>query len=129
MADLTKLTKLQLEALGREYDIELDRRLTKAKLVEQLDAHIKWCACGKTEDPNGVCDGSHAKTLVDLKSEEAEVEETPKFSKATDEVHARAYNYREVLNVEFSDEQEAKAKARKYGGFVVSKKPNFIVVK
>ena len=59
--DLTKLTKLQLEALGREYDIELDRRLTKAKLVEQLDAHIKWCACGKTEDPNGACDGSHAK--------------------------------------------------------------------
>jgi CDGSH-type Zn-finger protein len=59
--DLTKLTKLELEALGREYDIELDRRLTKAKLVEQLDAHIKWCACGKTEDPNGACDGSHAK--------------------------------------------------------------------
>ena len=73
--DLTKLTKLQLEALGREYDIELDRRLTKAKLVEQLDAHIKWCACGKTEDPNGACDGSHAKvakTLHDLKSEEIE---------------------------------------------------------
>ena len=40
--DLTKLTKLELEALGREHGIELDRRLTKAKLVEQLDAHIKY---------------------------------------------------------------------------------------
>jgi hypothetical protein len=34
--DLTKLNKIQLEELGREYGIELDRRKTKAKLVSEL---------------------------------------------------------------------------------------------
>ena len=35
--DLSKLAKLQLEAKGREIGIELDRRYSKAKLVEQLE--------------------------------------------------------------------------------------------
>jgi CDGSH-type Zn-finger protein len=60
MADLNKLSKMKLEELGREYGIELDRRLTKSTLVAQLEEHINFCECGKTEDPNGVCDGSHA---------------------------------------------------------------------
>ena len=34
---LAKLTKLELEAKGREIGIELDRRYSKAKLVEQLE--------------------------------------------------------------------------------------------
>ncbi len=38
--DLSKLTKLQLEAKGRELGIELDRRQLKAKLVTQLEAEI-----------------------------------------------------------------------------------------
>ena len=33
---LTKLTKLQLEALGREHGIELDRRKRKDTLIEEL---------------------------------------------------------------------------------------------
>lgn len=33
---LTKLTKLQLEALGREHGIELDRRKRKDTLVKEL---------------------------------------------------------------------------------------------
>lgn len=33
---LTKLTKLQLEALGREHGIELDRRKRKGTLVKEL---------------------------------------------------------------------------------------------
>ena len=33
---LEQLTKKQLEEFGREMDVELDRRLTKAKLVNQL---------------------------------------------------------------------------------------------
>jgi len=97
--DLTKLTKLELEALGREYDIELDRRLTKAKLVEQLDAHIKWCACGKTEDPNGACDGSHAK------KEEAPLETTKKVLR--DETGAI---------VTFPDSKSAKGAGHRAGG-------------
>ena len=34
--ELNKLTKEQLEELGREHGVELDRRLTKAKLISQL---------------------------------------------------------------------------------------------
>ena len=34
--ELSKLTKIQLEELGRQKGIELDRRLTKAKLVNQV---------------------------------------------------------------------------------------------
>jgi len=40
-SELTKMTKVQLEKLGRAYDVELDRRLTKAKLVDQLWKVVK----------------------------------------------------------------------------------------
>ena len=40
-SELTKMTKVQLEKLGRAYDVELDRRLTKAKLVNQLWKVVK----------------------------------------------------------------------------------------
>ena len=33
---MSKLTKVQLEQMGRENGIELDRRKTKEKLIEQL---------------------------------------------------------------------------------------------
>ena len=35
-SELTKMTKAQLEVIGREHGIELDKRKSKAKLVEQL---------------------------------------------------------------------------------------------
>ena len=38
--DLMKLNKVELEKLGREHGIELDRRLSHAKLVVQLKAFI-----------------------------------------------------------------------------------------
>ena len=38
--DLIKLNKIELEELGREYGIELDRRISHAKLVVQLKAFI-----------------------------------------------------------------------------------------
>ena len=34
--DLKKLSKIELEKLGREKGVELDRRLTKSKLVTQI---------------------------------------------------------------------------------------------
>ena len=36
MSDLKKLTKVQLEKKGREYGVELDRRLSKSKLVAEV---------------------------------------------------------------------------------------------
>ena len=38
--DLDTMTKLELEELGREHGIELDRRKTKADLVQELREHI-----------------------------------------------------------------------------------------
>ena len=38
--ELIKLSKIELEELGREHGIELDRRLSHAKLVVQLKALI-----------------------------------------------------------------------------------------
>ena len=35
-SELTKMTKAQLEQMGRDNGIELDKRKSKAKLVEQL---------------------------------------------------------------------------------------------
>ena len=40
-SELTKMSKVQLEELGRAYNVELDRRLTKAKLVDQLWKIVK----------------------------------------------------------------------------------------
>lgn len=34
--NLTQMTKVELETLGREYNIELDRRLKKETLIKQL---------------------------------------------------------------------------------------------
>ena len=38
--ELLKLSKIELEELGREHGIELDRRLSHAKLVVQLKSFI-----------------------------------------------------------------------------------------
>ena len=38
---LTKMTKNDLEQLGRAYGIELDKRLTKAKLVDTIWKVVK----------------------------------------------------------------------------------------
>ena len=39
--DLKKKTKAELEKLGRKIGVELDRRLTKDKLIKQIKKHIK----------------------------------------------------------------------------------------
>ena len=67
MANLKSKTKLELEEIGREYGVELDRRKSKAALiaeVEELLSHVDDCECGRTEDEFGKCDASHAKAEV-----------------------------------------------------------------
>ena len=39
--DLEKKTKKELEKLGRKVGVELDRRLTKDKLIKQIKKNIK----------------------------------------------------------------------------------------
>ena len=59
--DFKKLSKEELEKIGREHGIELDRRLLKSKMVKQLKEFIDKsdCGCGNTQDLQGKCDGSH----------------------------------------------------------------------
>ena len=38
---LKSKTKKELEKLGRKVGVELDRRLTKSKLIKQIKKHIK----------------------------------------------------------------------------------------
>ena len=40
--DLTSLSKDELEDYGRTIGIELDRRLSKKKLINQLEEHIDY---------------------------------------------------------------------------------------
>lgn len=40
MTDFKKLSKDELESLGRKYGLELDRRILKGKMVKQLEDHI-----------------------------------------------------------------------------------------
>ena len=40
-AELTKMSKKELEQLGRAHGIELDRRLTKTKLVNQIWKEVR----------------------------------------------------------------------------------------
>lgn len=40
MEDLSKMDKEQLEQVGRQYGIELDRRKTHEKILKQLWKHI-----------------------------------------------------------------------------------------
>ena len=41
LKNLEKKTKVELEKLGRKVGIELDRRLTKDKLIKQIKKHCK----------------------------------------------------------------------------------------
>ena len=69
MSDLKKLSKDELEELGRKYGLELDRRIIKGKMVKQLQEHIDSLSKDKLEElarEDGVeLDKRHSKeTLV-----------------------------------------------------------------
>lgn len=49
---LHEMTKIELESLGRQHGVELDRRHSKSKLVEELTDHMEmkdYDACSKME--------------------------------------------------------------------------------
>lgn len=109
MANLKSKSKKELEALGREYGIELDRRLTKAKLIEELEAQIKMCGCGETKDPNGACDGSHASKT-----------KSPLFDPSKPVSWTSRYLSQDGVVVEFTEKGKARHFAHRKGGKVVS---------
>jgi len=50
MSKYSKLSKDELEELGRKYGIELDRRLLKSKMVKQLEEHISSLSKDELEE-------------------------------------------------------------------------------
>ena len=50
MSEYSKLSKEELEELGRKYGVELDRRLLKSKMVKQLENHISSLSKDELEE-------------------------------------------------------------------------------
>ena len=71
--ELKQLSKIDLELLGREEGIELDRRFNK-QLIEIYDAKPD-CGWGGTDDEGGKCDGSHLKAQAKVEEVVEEEEE------------------------------------------------------
>jgi len=128
MTDLNKLTKTELEALGREHGIELDKRLTKPKLVEQLEVVLP-------EEP------SKPTTPVDLKSEvikEApvlkEVVPAPAGGLLTERTKPKSITNKYFADADgsvlkFATRQAAISTGKRYDGKVIEKDDYFIVRK
>ncbi len=66
MSNIQSLSKDELEALGREYGIELDRRLLKSKMVKQLQEHID--SIPSDEEPEPIVESSLSDDLAELDS-------------------------------------------------------------
>ena len=50
MSEYSKLSKDELEELGRKYGVELDRRLLKSKMVKQVENHISSLSKDELEE-------------------------------------------------------------------------------
>jgi|TARA_X000001382_G_scaffold125777_1_gene111666 hypothetical protein len=125
MTDLNKLSKVELEELGREHGIELDRRLTKGTLVEQLKEVI-------TEEPS---------SMVDLKAEY--VEEAPILKEVVPAPSGQLLTERtkpaQTVNRLFADDNgdvlkfetssAARSTGHRYDGKVLAKDGYFVVRK
>jgi hypothetical protein len=123
--DYSKLTKKKLEELGRENGIELDRRKSKATLIEELETYLEECVCGKTEDPNGLCDGSHN----ECKTESA-YPTTPPEIFAFQGASGRCKCYNEFNQVaKFADTAENRKFAKYHSAELVAEEDYFIMVR
>lgn len=126
MANLKSLTKIELEELGREHGIELDRRLTKDTLIAQLQEVL-----GEPEEPT---------TLIDLKSEvieKAPVLKEVESETVSGELLTERTKPKKRVNKLFADENgdilkfatksSARASGHKYDGKVIAKDGYFVV--
>ncbi len=126
---LLDLTKLELEALGRDhYGVELDRRLTKKKLVEQLE---ELAAEEKARVAPILKAEAEAKAPVLTEVESATTDlntllyERTKPESYVGKLFADANG--EVLK--FATAQAAKSSARRYDGKTIAEKDYFVVRK
>ena len=122
---LKELSKIELEELGREHGIELDRRLSKNKLIEQLEEVLP-------EEPS---------SSVDLKSEV--VEEAPVLKEVVPAASGQLLTERTkpetLVNKLFADadgnvlkfatREAARSTGRKYDGKPIAEDGYFVVRK
>ena len=125
MTDISKLTKVELEELGREHGIELDRRLTKSTLIEQLEEVI-------TEEPS---------SMADLKAEY--VEEAPVLKEVVPAPSGQLLTERtkpaQIVDKLFADadgnvlkfetREAARSTGHRYDGKVLEENGHFVVRK
>lgn len=125
MTDISKLTKVELEELGREHGIELDRRLTKSTLIEQLEEVI-------TEEPS---------SMGDLKAEY--VEEAPVLKEVVPAPSGQLLTERtkpaQIVDKLFADadgnvlkfetREAARSTGHRYDGKVLEENGHFVVRK
>ena len=126
---LSELTKLELEELGTDhYGIELDRRLTKKKLVEQLEE---------------LAAEENARVAPILKAEaEAKAPVLTEVESATTDLNTLLYERTKPQSflgklfadangevLKFATAQAAKSTARRYGGKTVAENDYFVVRK
>lgn len=80
MINLKLKTKKTLLKIASDEGLELDPKLSKKAIIEQIEGSqvdtTPDCACGKTEDENGKCDGSHAKRELKVEKVTPTYEET-----------------------------------------------------
>ena len=126
---LLDLTKLELEALGRDhYGVELDRRLTKKKLVEQLE-ELAAEESARVEPILKAEAEAKAPVLTEVESATTDLNtllyERTKPESFLGKLFADANG--EVLK--FATAQAAKSTARRYGGKTVAENDYFVVRK
>ena len=116
MKDINKLTKTELEEVGREHGLELDRRLTKSALVEKLEEVI-------TEEAP-VPEAPVLKEVVPAPSSQLLTERT-KPAKTVDRLFADA----DGSVLKFETRGAARSTGNKYDGKVLAKDGYFVVRK
>lgn len=141
MTDLNTLTKVELEELGREHGVELDRRLSKKKLVEQLTDVLSDAPVDSLDKDELEIRARESGVELDkrLKKETLvqqlkEVEAEPAGQLLTERTKPQSYVGKlfadangEVLK--FATAQAAKSSARRYDGKTIAEKDYFVVRK
>ena len=126
MKDLNTLSKVELELLGREHGVELDRRLAKKSLVSQLEEVIT----NNTDEETPVLKADVIESAPVLK----EVVPAPSGQLLTERTRPAGYIDRLFADADgnvlkFATREAARSTGHKYDGKVINHEDYFIVRK
>lgn len=126
MKDLNKMSKVELELLGRKYGVELDRRLAKKSLVSQL----KEVITNNTDEETPVLKADVVEPAPVLK----EVVPAPSGQLLTERTKPEGYIDRLFADADgnllkFATREAARSTGRRYDGKPIAHKDYFLVRK